>query len=159
MYAASAEPGPVPISVKPSGPSCAVSRLFASNRRITSSVKNSIPQFVWWMTNHSRVPRSLYEMTSERIASSLARPPAFRMTCASPSASPAYPAGSSLASIQVKIAKCRAGGSASSAFAPNEAAYSALARSTSSRAAIGASPPVRANNRVSTISTSAVGMG
>ena len=44
---------------------------------MTSSVKNSIPQSVWWMTNHSAVPSSLYEMTSERIASSLARPPAF----------------------------------------------------------------------------------
>jgi hypothetical protein len=32
-------------------------------------------------------------MTSDRIASSLARPPALRMTCASPSASPAYFAG------------------------------------------------------------------
>ena len=44
---------------------------------MTSLVKNSIPQSVWWMTNHSAVPSSLYEMTSERIASSLARPPAF----------------------------------------------------------------------------------
>ena len=34
------------------------------------------------------VPSSLYEITSERIASSLARPPALRMTCASPSAEP-----------------------------------------------------------------------
>jgi hypothetical protein len=41
------------------------------------------------MTNHSLVPRSLYEMTSERIASSLARPPALRMTWASPSLNPA----------------------------------------------------------------------
>ena len=47
---------------------------------MTSSVKNSIPQLVWWMTNHSLVPSSLYEMTRERMASSLARPPAFRMT-------------------------------------------------------------------------------
>ena len=41
-------------------------------------------------------------MTRERIASSLARPPALRMTWASPSARPAYFAGSSLASMQVK---------------------------------------------------------
>ena len=34
-------------------PSAAVSRLLASRPRITSSVKNSMPQFVWWMTNHS----------------------------------------------------------------------------------------------------------
>ena len=27
---------------------------------MTSSVKNSIPQSVWWMTNHSAVPSSLY---------------------------------------------------------------------------------------------------
>ena len=50
-------------------------------------------------------------MTSERIASSLARPPALRMTWASPSLSPAYFAGSSRASMQVRIAKRRAGGS------------------------------------------------
>ena len=55
-----------------------------------SLVKNSMPQFVWWMTNHSAVPSSLWEMTSERIASSLARPPALRMTWASPSLRPAY---------------------------------------------------------------------
>jgi hypothetical protein len=48
---------------------------------MTSSVKISMPQFVWWMTNHSPVPCSLWEITSERIVSSLARPPAFRITC------------------------------------------------------------------------------
>jgi hypothetical protein len=37
-------------------------------------VNVSTPQSVWWMTNHSLVPRSLWEMTSERIASSLAHP-------------------------------------------------------------------------------------
>ena len=57
---------------------------------MTSSLKNSMPQFVWWTTNHSRVPSSLYEMTSDRIASSLARPPALRITWASPSLNPAY---------------------------------------------------------------------
>src|SRR5262249_17231908 len=45
------------------------------------------------MTNHSRVPSSLVEITSERIASSVARPPALRITWASPSARPAYLAG------------------------------------------------------------------
>jgi hypothetical protein len=35
-----------------------------------------MPQSVWCTTNHSFVPSSLCEMTSERIASSLARPPA-----------------------------------------------------------------------------------
>ena len=87
---------------------------------MTSLVKNSIPQSVWWMTNHSAVPSSLYEMTSERIASSLARPPALRMTWASPSSRPAYLAGSRRASMQVRIAKRRAGGRARSAFAPND---------------------------------------
>ena len=53
------EPGPVPTSWKPSGPRAAVSRLCASRSPIRSSVKNSIPQFEWWMTNHSAVPRSL----------------------------------------------------------------------------------------------------
>lgn len=46
----------------------------------------------------------LYEMTSERMASSVARPPAFRITWASPSARPAYLAGSRRASMQVKMA-------------------------------------------------------
>ena len=62
-------------------------------------------------------------MTSERMASSLARPPALRITWASPSLSPAYCAGSSRASIQVRMAKCRAGGSANSPFDPNDATY------------------------------------
>jgi hypothetical protein len=50
----------------------AVSKLSASKSPITSSVKSSIPQLVWWMTNHSRVPSNLCEMTSERMASSVA---------------------------------------------------------------------------------------
>ena len=50
----------LPTSVNPSGPSCGrLEALLASRPRITSSVKNSMPQFVWWMTNHSRVPSSL----------------------------------------------------------------------------------------------------
>ena len=55
-------------------------------------------------------------MTRERIASSEARPPALRMTCASPSARPAYFAGSRRASMQVRMAKPRAGGRARFAF-------------------------------------------
>src|SRR5208282_2776824 len=70
------------------------------------------------MTNHSLVPNSLYEITSERIASSLARPPALRITCAAPSTRPAYLAGSSRASMQVRIAKRRAGGKASLLLSP-----------------------------------------
>src|SRR6266478_5180443 len=75
------------------------------------------------VVNDKPLPRapSLYEMTSDRMASSLARPPALRMTCASPSASPAHLAGSSRASMQVRMAKCRAGGMASFALSPKSA--------------------------------------
>ncbi len=59
MYSPARDPGPEPTSVKPSGPSAAVSRLLASSPRITSSVKNSIPQLLWCTTNHSLVPSSL----------------------------------------------------------------------------------------------------
>ena len=72
-------------------------------------------------------------MTSERMASSLARPPAFRITCASPSPSPAYFAGSSRASMQVRMANPRAGGRARSALSPNPSAYASLACRTSLR--------------------------
>src|SRR5215470_16546842 len=92
------------------------------------------------MTNHSRVPRSLYEMTSDRMASSLARPPALRITWASPSARPAYWAGSSRASIQVRIAKWRPGGNGKLPLSPNVAAYWAFAASTSSRMLIAFTP-------------------
>jgi hypothetical protein len=81
-----------------------------------------MPQLVWWMTNHSRVPSSLWEITSERIASSLARPPAFRITWASPSARPANFAGSSRASMHVRIANRRAGGMARLPLSPKPAA-------------------------------------
>src|ERR1700730_15784945 len=85
------------------------------------------------MTHHSRVPRSLYEITSDLMASSLARPPAFRITWASPSARPAYFAGSRRASIQVKIAKWRLGGNGKLPLSPKFSAYFAFAASTSSR--------------------------
>src|SRR5258705_6860370 len=62
-----------------------------------SPVNSCIPQSLWCTTNHSWVPSSLWEITSERMASSDARPPALRMTWASPSARPAYFAGSSRA--------------------------------------------------------------
>ena len=52
------------------------------------------------------------------MASSLARPPALRMTWASPSLKPAYLAGSRRASMQVRMAKWRAGGRASSRLGP-----------------------------------------
>jgi hypothetical protein len=67
------------------------------------------------------------------MASSLARPPAFLITWASPSLKPAYFAGSKRASMHVRMAKWRAGGSGNSDFPPNVAAYSSLACSTPSR--------------------------
>src|SRR5215475_7091634 len=89
------------------------------------------------MTKNSCVPRSWCEMTSERIASSLARPPALRITCASPSLRPANFAGSSRASMQVRIVNLRAGGIASPPWSKSEA-YWSLALRTSSRIGISA---------------------
>src|SRR5580658_4445623 len=66
------------------------------------------------------------------MASSLARPPALRMTWASPSDNPAYFAGSRRASMHVRIAKPRAGGSARSFLAPKSEEYLLLAAMTSS---------------------------
>src|SRR5215472_11458813 len=85
------------------------------------------------MTNHSRVPTSLYEITSDLIASSLARPPALRITWASPSVRPAYFAGSRRASIQVRIANWRLGGNGRLPLSPKLSAYLTFAASTSSR--------------------------
>jgi len=66
------------------------------------------------------------------MASSLALPPAFLITCASPSARPAYFAGSKRASIQVRMAKLLPGGMERLPSSPNSAAYTAFADSTSS---------------------------
>jgi hypothetical protein len=52
----------------------------------------SMPQSVWWMTTNSRVPSSQLEIMSDRSASSVARPPALRTTCA-PISSPRNFAG------------------------------------------------------------------
>src|SRR5262249_31124223 len=111
----------------------AVARLSSSKVLMISSENVSIPQLVWWMTNHSLVPSSLCEITSERMASSVARPPALRITWASPSASPAYLAGSSRESMQVRMAKCRAGGMASLPFSPKFLVYWSLASRTASK--------------------------
>src|ERR671934_1251838 len=62
------------------------------------------------MTANSFVPRGREEMMSEGIASSDARPPAFRITWASPSSSPSSLEGWSRASMHVRTATCRAGG-------------------------------------------------
>src|SRR5208283_1161488 len=72
-------------------------------------------------------------MTSDRMASSLARPPALRITWASPSLRPAYFAGSRRASIQVRIAKWRLGGNGRLPLSPKLSAYLTFAASTSSR--------------------------
>src|SRR5262245_29855821 len=53
------------------------------------------------------------------------------MTWASPSARPAYFAGASRASMQVRIAKCRAGGNASLLLSPKSPAYFSFAETTS----------------------------
>src|ERR1700730_971711 len=74
------------------------------------------------------------------MASSLARPPVLRITWASLSARPAYFAGSRRASIQVRIAKWRLGGSGRLAFSPKFSAYLAFAASTSSRILVTARP-------------------
>ena len=83
-----------------------------------SSLNSSMPQSLWCTTKYSSVPSSLCEITSERIASSLARPPALRITWASPSARPAYLAGSRRASMQVRMAKRRPGGSGKAPLSP-----------------------------------------
>src|SRR5262245_23340658 len=72
-------------------------------------------------------------MTRERMASSLARAPALRITCASPSERPANLAGSKRASMQVRMAKRRAGGMASLLFSPKLVAYLELDSRTSLR--------------------------
>src|ERR687897_284280 len=64
-------------------------------------------------------------MASDRIASSVTTPPAFRITCASPTSRPSARAGSSLASMQARTATCVAGGMARSPL-PNPAAYLSL---------------------------------
>jgi hypothetical protein len=53
-----------------------------------SSRKVSIPQSVWWMRMISLVPNRRWEITSDRIVSSVITPPALRMTWASPSSKP-----------------------------------------------------------------------
>src|SRR5919112_2969957 len=55
------------------------------------------------------VPRRLWDMASERIASSETTPPALRITWASPGSSPRSSAGSSLESMQASTASLRAG--------------------------------------------------
>jgi hypothetical protein len=69
------------VKVLPSN--AAVVKSLASKSLINASEKNSMPQLVWCTTNHSFVPSNLWLMTRDRMASSVARPPALRITCAS----------------------------------------------------------------------------
>src|SRR6476660_5595001 len=91
-----------------SGPSFACTSAF---------VNVSMPQSVCPITTASWVPRRWCEMRRERIVSSLTSPPAFRITCASPSSRPRKPAGSRRASMQVTTADLLPGGIGSSPFA------------------------------------------
>ena len=95
-------------------------RGFSSSKvPITWSENVSMPQLVRWMTNHSRVPSSLVESPA---SGSRHRSPGLRH-CGSHGRrlprGPAYLAGSSRASMQVRMAKCRAGGMASLPFRRN----------------------------------------
>src|SRR4030095_3909978 len=83
-------------------------------------------------TNHSFVFNNLLDMTNERIASSLALPPALRITYASPSLSPAILAGSSRQSMQVKIANFFVEYIVRSPLSPKVFAYNASAANISS---------------------------
>ena len=69
-----------------------------------------MPQSVWWIRMISVVPSRRWEITSERMASSLITPPALRMTWASPSSKPSTLAGSRRASMQATTATPTPGG-------------------------------------------------
>jgi hypothetical protein len=98
----------------------------ASFPRRSSLLKVSIPQSVWWMTAYSCVPRRRLEMMSERSASSDARPPAFRITCASPISMPRNDSGWSRASMQVSTTNRSAGGIGASPLSKSLANFSFL---------------------------------
>jgi len=54
----------------------------------SSSVVFCMPQSVWWTSMISRVPSSRWLIASDRTTSSVTTPPAFLITCASPSPRP-----------------------------------------------------------------------
>src|SRR5271165_1902898 len=111
----------------------------------SSSWKVSMPQSVWWMRTISFVPSSRWEMVRDRMTSSVATPPALRITCASPSESPSTPYGLSRASMQATTAVRDAGGNGRSPLS-NPAAYcSELATKPSVLLTV----PPRRNGRVS----------
>jgi hypothetical protein len=88
----------------------------------SSFVNEIIPHSVCPTTYAVSVPSRRFEITSERSASSLATPPAFRITCASPSSRPSARDGSTRASMHVSTASRRAGFRASEALPPHVAA-------------------------------------
>ena len=71
------------------------------------------PHPVWPMTTISSVPSSVWLTISERMTSSVARPPALRMMCASPVRRPSVSSTSSRASMQATIAMPRSGAAVS----------------------------------------------
>src|SRR5215204_628543 len=97
----------------------------------SSSEKVSIPQSVWWIRMISRVPSIRWEIARDRISSSVMTPPAFRITCASPSSSPRILCTSRRASMHATSATPLAGGSGRSPLS-NASAYAALFLSRSS---------------------------
>src|SRR4051812_27680978 len=102
-----------------------------SSSRKSSSLNVSIPQSVWWMRMISCVPSLCCEIASERIVSSVTTPPAFRMTCASPSFSPRTFVGISRASMHATTASLRPGGIGRSPLSKLEEYCSALRRTSS----------------------------
>ena len=82
----------------------------STRSRWTSASWNvSIPQPVCSMTMTSSVPRSCWLITRERIASSVARPPALRMMWASPLRRPRTSSTVSRASMQASTARLASG--------------------------------------------------
>ena len=68
---------------------------------------------MWPMTTISSVPSSCWLTIRERMTSSVASPPAFRMTWASPVRSPRAASTSTRASMQAMIARPRSGAAVS----------------------------------------------
>ena len=87
---------------------------------MTSSVKVSMPQSVWWIDEPLARAEQLVgdDQRADRVVAGAAAGVADDVGVAL--ASPANLAGSSRASMQVRIAKRRAGGMASSALSPKD---------------------------------------
>src|SRR5215211_6189889 len=114
----------------------------------SSSEKVSIPQSVCCISMISSVPTRRWEMTRERISSSVITPPALRMMCASPSCSPSMTNGLKRASMHVTTATRFAGGIGRSPLS-KVLAYSSLFLNNSSIVLICLSSHVRFRLQVS----------